>query len=163
MDSALPLRVTGDRPRDNLLRAIAVFKFAKALLFLALILAARQLLQPGVAAMVQDWAATVPFDVGKHQVRQLLGWLSGLDPHHMAILDLVSLLYAALFTVEGVGLWRGRRWAEWLTVVATASLVPLEIWELARRATIGKGAVLALNLAIVAFLVQRLRPPRAGA
>jgi uncharacterized membrane protein (DUF2068 family) len=38
--------------------------------------------------------------------------------------------YAALEGVEAVGLWLGRRWAEYLTFIATVVFVPYEVYEL---------------------------------
>ena len=51
----------------------------------------------------------------------------------MHALRFVTLTYAAVFAVEGVGLWMRRRWAEWLTTIITASLIPLEVWELIQQ------------------------------
>ena len=63
--------------------------------------------------------------------------------------------YAALFTVEGFGLWFQKRWGEWLTVVATTSFIPFEIYELIRRATAMRAALLVTNIAIVIYLAWR--------
>jgi len=61
---------------------------------------------------------------------------------------------------EGVGLaWR-QRWAEYLTIVTTASLLPLEVYELAKHASIGKGLALVINLAVVVYLVVEIRRSR---
>jgi uncharacterized membrane protein (DUF2068 family) len=72
-------------------------------------------------------------------------------------LRIVSLSYAAIFAVEGVGLWMEKRWAEWMTTIITASLIPLELWELFYRPNFGKAAVLMANIAIVAYLVWQLK------
>jgi uncharacterized membrane protein (DUF2068 family) len=55
--------------------------------------------------------------------------------------------------VEGVGLLKKRRWAEWLTVGVTASFIPLEIYEIVRRLSPGKIAALVLNLGILIYLL----------
>ena len=57
-------------------------------------------------------------------------------------------------------MWLRRRWAEWLTTIITASLIPLEIWELFHRPGTGKAAVLIINCVIVGYLVWRLRADR---
>ena len=46
---------------------------------------------------------------------------------------LVLLAYALVELVEGVGLWMARRWAEYLTVVATAAFLPLEVLRTGRE------------------------------
>jgi len=45
-----------------------------------------------------------------------------------------------------------KRWAEWLTTIITASLIPLEVWEVIFRPTVGKALVLVANTAIVIYL-----------
>jgi uncharacterized membrane protein (DUF2068 family) len=68
-----------------------------------------------------------------------------------------SFIYAGLFLVEGTGLWLRKRWGEWLTVIVTSSLIPVEIYEIHRHLTVAKLGVLALNLAIVIYLILHMR------
>jgi uncharacterized membrane protein (DUF2068 family) len=70
------------------------------------------------------------------------------------------MVYAGLFLTEGIGLWLEKRWAEWLTVIITSSLVPIEIYEIYRHPTAIKIAVLLINIAIVAYLLYRIRDKR---
>jgi uncharacterized membrane protein (DUF2068 family) len=73
------------------------------------------------------------------------------------VLIVTSLAYAVLELVEAIGLWHERRWAEYLTVVATAGLLPFEIVELTRRVTVIRIGALVVNLVIVVWLVYRKR------
>jgi uncharacterized membrane protein (DUF2068 family) len=72
--------------------------------------------------------------------------------------------YAAMEGVEAIGLWQGRRWAEYLTFVATVVFVPYEIYELTRTVSALKVLALVINLAIVAYLLiaKRLFGLRGG-
>jgi uncharacterized membrane protein (DUF2068 family) len=72
--------------------------------------------------------------------------------------------YAVLEAVEMVGLWYGRRWAEYLTFVATTVLLPLEVYELTTRITALKVIALLINLLIVVYLLfaKRLFGLRGG-
>jgi uncharacterized membrane protein (DUF2068 family) len=72
--------------------------------------------------------------------------------------------YAALEGVEAIGLWLGRRWAEYLTLVATVVFVPYEIYELTKSVTALKALTLVINLAIVVYLLfsKRLFGLRGG-
>ena len=72
----------------------------------------------------------------------------------------MTLAYAAVFATEGIGLWMRKRWAEWLTIIITGSLIPLEIWELSMRPTFGKASVFVVNVAIVWYLIVQLRSTR---
>jgi uncharacterized membrane protein (DUF2068 family) len=148
------------RERDRVLLAIALFKFVKATLFVVVALGMFGLLSRSVAEQAQDWVATLAatYDRGlTHRLVELVEKISALSRHRLEALGVVALAYAALFTTEGVGLWRGRRWAEWLTVAATASLVPFELYELARRQTAPRLAALLVNIAVLAYLVAQLR------
>jgi len=68
-----------------------------------------------------------------------------------------AILYAALEATEGVGLAMRRRWAEYLTVIATGILIPYEAYEVVRRPTFFKVGALFLNLAVVGYLAYRKR------
>jgi hypothetical protein len=50
-----------------------------------------------------------------------------------------------------------RRWAEYLTLVATTVLLPIEIWELTRSVSVLKVLALAVNLAVIAYLLWAKR------
>ncbi|MDP9345936.1 MAG: DUF2127 domain-containing protein [Actinomycetota bacterium] len=77
----------------------------------------------------------------------------------------VILAYAAVEGVEAVGLWYQRRWAEYLTFVVTASLLPLEIYELTNRLSPFKIVAFVVNIAVVVYLLvaKRLFGLRGGA
>jgi uncharacterized membrane protein (DUF2068 family) len=70
---------------------------------------------------------------------------------------LIAVGYAVLEGAEAVGLWRERRWAEYLTVVATAALLPLEIHELFKQVTIFRVFALVANIGVLVFLVWTKR------
>jgi uncharacterized membrane protein (DUF2068 family) len=65
--------------------------------------------------------------------------------------------YAALEGVEAVGLWLGRRWAEYLTFVATVVFVPYEVYELTKSISALKVLALVINVAIVVYLLVAKR------
>src|SRR3954452_3526999 len=73
--------------------------------------------------------------------------------------------YALLEGAEAVGLWYQKRWAEYLTFIATVLLLPLELYELSHSITPFKIFALVLNIAIVVYLLlaKRLFGFRGGA
>jgi uncharacterized membrane protein (DUF2068 family) len=50
-----------------------------------------------------------------------------------------------------------KRWGEWLTVIITSSLLPIEVYEIVRHPSAVKVTVLAVNIAIVAYLIYGIR------
>jgi uncharacterized membrane protein (DUF2068 family) len=77
----------------------------------------------------------------------------------------VAAGYAVLEGVEAVGLWYGRRWAEYLTFIATTALLPLEIYELSNRVSVFKVGAFLVNVVVVVYLLlaKRLFGLRGGA
>ena len=77
----------------------------------------------------------------------------------------VILAYALVEGIEAVGLWYQRRWAEYLTFLVTASLLPLEVYELTNRLSPFKILAFVVNVAVVAYLLvaKRLFGLRGGA
>jgi len=67
------------------------------------------------------------------------------------------LAYAALEASEMVGLWMSKRWAEYLTLVATAVLIPIEIYELSIGVSVFKVLTLIINVAILVYLLLAKR------
>jgi uncharacterized membrane protein (DUF2068 family) len=150
------------RSRLGMLRIIAVYKLGKVLLLLATAYGVLRLRDASLIARIYSWAATLPSGPEQDIVSHALSWFSGLSPRRIQALGFVTLAYAAVFAIEGVGLWMRKRWAEWLTTIITASLIPLEVWELFHRPGMGKAAVLIVNCAIVAYLIWQIRAERSG-
>ncbi len=75
----------------------------------------------------------------------------------LTILFFVAVAYAGLEAVEAVGLWYERRWAEYLTCLATVGFVPYEVYELTRSVSAFKVGALVLNLVVLVYLVWAKR------
>jgi uncharacterized membrane protein (DUF2068 family) len=84
---------------------------------------------------------------------------------HLHLVGAVLLAYGAVEGIEAVGLWRQRRWAEYLTFLVTASLLPLEVYELSDRVSVSKVLAFVINVAVVIYLLyaKRLFGIRGGA
>ena len=142
---------------DQLLRWIAAFKFLKGALLIALGVGAFKVLHKDVGELVENWVEALRLDPGNHYIDAILEKTSMLTPGQITKVGLGSFLYAGLFFTEGTGLWRRKLWGEWLTVIITSTLVPLEIYEIYRHPTWVRIAVLVLNVAIVGYLIYRIR------
>jgi uncharacterized membrane protein (DUF2068 family) len=91
--------------------------------------------------------------------------LFSLKSSTIELVGIAVLVYAAVEGVEAVGLWLQRRWAEYLTLIVTASFLPLEVYELIHKFTPFKVLALVVNTAIVVYLLyaKRLFGIRGGA
>ena len=145
---------------SRLLRLIALFKLVKAALLIAVGVGALKLIHKDVAGAVEHWVELLRLDPNNHYIDTALEKASNLTPDKIKQLGLGSMIYAGLFLTEGIGLWFEKRWAEWLTVIITSSLIPIEIYKIYHQPTSVKIAVLLINIAIVAYLLYRIRDKR---
>jgi len=142
------------------LRLIAGFKFLKGSLLLLVGIGALRLIHHDVAHLAGRVASELRMDPENRFIRTLLPKLTGIDDHVLRQMSAASFFYAALLLTEGVGLWLGKRWAEYMTIALTGSFLPVECYELVRRLTLTRATVLVINLAIVAYLVWVVRTHR---
>jgi uncharacterized membrane protein (DUF2068 family) len=79
-------------------------------------------------------------------------------------LGIALLAYGVLEGIEAVGLWFAKRWAEYLTFIVTASLLPLEVYEIIHKGTVLKVIGFIINVAVVVYLLfaKRLFGLRGG-
>ena len=143
-----------------MLKLIALFRWSKAIVLFAAALGTLRLLRPGAAHALAAWVMQFPIAAQHRFVSESIAKLTNLDTSRVEWIAAGLCAYAALFTVEGFGLWLGKRWGEWLTIVATTSFIPFEVYELWKRATAARAAFLAANVAIVIYLIWRVHRGR---
>jgi len=140
-----------------LLRLIAVFKFFKAALLIALGVGLFRALHKDIGSVLEHWAEALRLDPGSHFLNEVLARAARVSPGQVKQLGVGSFLYAGLFLAEGTGLWLRKRWGEWLTIIITGSLVPVEIFEIHRHPSWVKVGVLVVNVGIVVYLIYHIR------
>ena len=139
------------------LLVIAIFKILKALALLAVGLGALHFLHRDLAAEIAHWVDLVRIDPHNHYLHWILEKLAKVDAKKLRELSVGTFFYSALFFCEGIGLALGQRWAEYMTIISTASLMPVELLELYKSPSAAKIVLLLVNLAVVAYLVRELR------
>jgi uncharacterized membrane protein (DUF2068 family) len=139
------------------LTTIAAFKLLKAVALLTLGFGELHYLHRDLAMEVAHWVDLLRVDPHNHYITWLLEKVSNVDPHRLKELSVGTFVYAGLFICEGTGLALRKRWAEYLTIVSTASLLPIEVYEIFVKPSAGKVLVLIVNIAIVIYLVWVVR------
>lgn len=151
--AALPAATRAPASRHHAgLRVIAIYEVAKTACLLLVAVAAFQLDQPQRFEQFLRWLEHLSLAGGSSGA--LVHALQAFGPSHFEAVGAVALGYAVLFGVEGIGLLAGKYWAEWFTVIATASLIPIELYETVHRFGPVKLAVLVGNIAIVVYLLR---------
>jgi uncharacterized membrane protein (DUF2068 family) len=139
------------------IRLIAAFKLFKGLVLLAVGIGAVKLVHKDIAFELERWADMFRVDPNNHYIHLLLERFLTLDARKLKELSVGTFFYSALLLTEGTGLLLGQRWAEYFTIIATSSFIPLEVYEIVKRVRPAKLIVLLLNIVVVAYLVIVLR------
>jgi uncharacterized membrane protein (DUF2068 family) len=137
-------------------RVIGALKLATALLLAAAGVGIFQLMNKDLGEVVERFVSRLHLDPENRLVHEIIARVVGVDRTHLKLLGAGTFFYAALELTEGVGLLLQRHWAEYLTVIATGLLLPLEFYEIARQVSALRIAVMLVNLAILVYLIYKL-------
>ncbi len=110
-----------------------------------------------VQAFAERLVAHLHLNPASRYPRIFLHVASQASPGRLRWLALGAFVYSVVRFVEAGGLWRERRWAEWLGAATGAVYLPFEATALIRRPGPEPLIALVLNLGIVVFLGLRLR------
>ncbi|WP_426700743.1 DUF2127 domain-containing protein [Rhodanobacter sp. Col0626] len=144
------------------LRVIAIYEIIKTLCLVLVAMAAFHLDRQQNFERLVHWLEHLSLADSNGLRWKLVGLLQDFGPSRFVAIGAVALGYAVLFGIEGIGLWMGKHWAEWFTVIATGSLIPLELYETLHHFGWLKLATLVGNVAIIIYLVRIAMQPRAS-
>jgi len=136
---------------------IGCFKLIKGLLLVVVATGLLASVHRDVQATGTHIVELLHFDADNRHIAQFLDKLGLVDAHKLKELSGLTFIYGALFLTEGTGLILKKRWAEYLTVIATCSLIPIELFEVWKHCTLLRISLLALNVVIVIFLIVILK------
>jgi uncharacterized membrane protein (DUF2068 family) len=136
------------------LRIIAIYKAVKTVGLILVATAAFRLNREQNFDRLVHWLEHLSLTDSNGLRWRLVEMLENMGPSKFVAIGIVALAYAAIFATEGIGLWMRKYWAEWFTVIATGSLIPLELYETVHHFTWIKLAALLANIVIVAYLVR---------
>ena len=139
---------------------VGVFKLVKVTSLVALAVLVLVRLHTPLDGVVRGAANALGVDPDSKHLAPVLARVHDLGPGKRVGIGVGALCYAAVFLVEGCGLLARAVWAEYVTTIVTTSLLPLEVYELVQSGSEFKVVVIALNAAIVVYLVWRLRAHR---
>jgi uncharacterized membrane protein (DUF2068 family) len=141
-------------------RIIGAMKLSSGLLMGAAALGLFRLLNRDLAATVEQLVLRLHLDPENRLIHKVIEKIGGIEHEKLELVVIGAVCYAILHIVEGTGLLLVQRWAEYLTVIATGSLLPLELYELAQKVSAMRLTILGVNLAILIYLIVKLRQQR---
>lgn len=154
VQNAKPAESTKTHQRhDRWILAIGGFKLLKGLLFVLLGFGALKLVHRDVSDLLLRLLIDWHFDPESKFVNLVLDKASLIDAHRLRQISIAIFCYAGLDFIEGTGLVLEKTWAEYLTLILTASFLPWEFYEILRHPTWVKAAITLINVLVVAYLV----------
>ncbi len=162
-----PIVLRGRALRDaTVLRLLAVERFGRGLVMLLIGLAIVRF-QSAQASLRELFEADLPaakplaeklnVDIDRSAVVRLVREVLNARQTTLRVVATLVIAYGVVQMAEGVGLWLLKRWGEYLTVVATAAFVPLEVYEVVERVTFLRLGALVVNVAAVVYLLLSKR------
>lgn len=150
--STLQTAASATRRHNKGLVLIAVYKLLFALVFITLGVGALRLVGKDVGDIFYRVASDLRFNPEGRFVNFVLDHAELLDDPMLRRIGFVAFCYAAIGIAEAIGLYLEKAWGEYLTLVITASFLPWEIMEIARRQNLPRVSLLVVNVAILIFL-----------
>lgn len=144
-------------PPKNGVAFIAGFKLVKGFLLLLVGLGLLKLVHAEIATLFSLLIEALHLHADSRILHSLVLKVDALQPHTVLVMGVISLGYAGLLLVEGVGLWLEVSWAAYLTVISTSLLLPFELYEVLQRVSAFRIGALLLNLVIVVYLISQLK------
>jgi uncharacterized membrane protein (DUF2068 family) len=148
------------RPRHAGLRVIGVLKLISGATALLVGLGVFRFLGHDPGPHAERIITHLGLDPNNHIIHEAISRITGITRSQLRALEVGTFFYAALHTVEGIGLILGYHWAEYLVIFATGSLIPFEIYEIFRRFTSIRVGLFTVNVAIVVYLIATLSRDR---
>ena len=150
------------RARTHGVRVVAVFEAAKGALVVAAGLGLLSLVHHDLQATAERLVQHSHLNPARHYPRIFIEAAARMNDSRLVSLAALAFFYSAVRFIEAYGLWHMRVWAEWFAIVAGSIFLPIEIYEIYRRATWMRGMVLLTNLVIIAYLVNVRVSSRCG-
>jgi uncharacterized membrane protein (DUF2068 family) len=136
------------------LRLIAAAKLAKGVALAGLALGLFHLAHRNLDHLAEEFIAFARISPENRYARMLLERAGVVRPDTLVRAGIGSAVYAVILLSEGTGLWLGAWWAEYVVVVSTGVFVPEELLSCVRHFTWTACAVLAVNGAILAYVIR---------
>jgi len=142
------------------LRWIGTYKILKALLSFTAGLLVLRVMHRSLPELATRVMAALHIEPQSALGQVILHRIVGIKRASLGWLAIGLFAYTPVTCVEGIGLLLRKVWAEWITLFTTAALIPWEVHEIIRRATGLRVLLLGLNIAVLIYLIIRLRRDR---
>lgn len=142
------------KKHETFLKIIIIEKFTLGIIAALLSLGVIIFINKDMEEFANQIVDYFDLDMDNSYIEALITGVGMIKNRTMIVVSIGMVSYASLNLAMAYGLHRRKRWAEWLTVIATALLIPLEIYEIIQEQTLIRIGLLILNCAIVYYLAK---------
>lgn len=135
------------------LRVVALFEGAKGALVLLAGFELLSFIHKDVHNVAVRLVEHLHFNPASHYPRIFLDLTERITDSQLWAMACAALIYSIVRLVEAVGLWLGKKWAEWFGLLTGGMYIPIEIFEVARNVTWPRVTVLVVNIGVVSYLL----------
>ncbi len=153
MSNANPSAAKSPAHRNRILLLIGLFKFFKAAALITAGILVIHFRNTDLTKVALHWINKMRLDPHNHWIDMALDHIALIHKKQMEMLAGGTFVYALLFAIEGIGLVMEKTWGEYLVLVDTALLMPLELYEIIKKPDVLRIALLLGNALILAYLV----------
>ncbi len=138
------------------MRAIAGLEASKGLITILAGFGLLSLVHADLQQLAEQLVGHLHLNPASRTPRIFLDFAGRLTDGRLFLLACLAFGYAGIRFIEAYGLWFARLWAEWFAALSGGVYVPFELYELTHSVTLLKGAMLVINLGIVAYMSRAL-------
>jgi uncharacterized membrane protein (DUF2068 family) len=139
--------------RNRILLTIALFKFFKAAAMITAGVLAITFRHANLTVLATHWVDKFRLDPHNKYVDWVVDHTKLVHAKQLEMLAAGTFIYAILFLVEGIGLYREKVWGEYLVIVEVCLLMPLEIIEICAKPDVIRFGLLIANIFILVYLI----------
>lgn len=155
--SDLPVKTPPPKPPLGFMAVIAAYKLLKAIASILGAIFILRIRHSNLEEIAWRLLERIGANSEKWFAVHVLDFIAKLNAGKLLTVALIMLGYSIIYTLEGVGLFMEKTWAEWLTVIQTGLLMPWELYEIARKPTLAHFGLFVANLIVVLYLIWRLK------
>jgi len=142
------------KKNETFLKLIIIEKFTLGIIASLLSFGVISLINKDMEEFADKLVAFFNLDMDNYYIEAIIDKIGMIENGTIIGVSIGMVSYASLNLAMAYGLHKRRRWAEWLTVIATSLLIPFEIYEIIQEQTVIRIGILILNVAIVYYLAK---------
>ena len=142
------------KKHDGFLKFIIIEKLVLGIISFFLSIGAMSLINQDMERIANQIVVLFNLDMDNYYVETAIKKLGMIGNGTIIGVSIGMFFFASLNLIESYGLHKRKRWAEWLTVIATSLFIPFEMYEVIQAQTFFRIGALALNITIVYYLAK---------